>query len=64
MASVGPIQFFFTFAFDVGRDVNYRAIAQRLLDSGIAETIVSPVDGLVRVSRRYKDINKMRAHLQ
>jgi len=64
MASVGPIQFFFTFAFDVGRDVNYRAIAQRLLDSGIAETIVSPVDGLVRVSRRYKDINKMRAHLE
>jgi len=63
-AIVGPVQFFFTFAFDLGREVNYRTVAQNLLNSGIAETVVSPVDGLVRVSRRYRDISKLKTQLE
>ncbi|MCA1606902.1 MAG: hypothetical protein LC775_15860, partial [Acidobacteria bacterium] len=50
--------------FDLGPKVDYRALAQTLLNAGIAETVVSPTDGQVQVSRGYKDLAKLRKRLE
>ncbi|MEU7811469.1 hypothetical protein [Pseudonocardia sp. NPDC049154] len=47
-----------TYAFDFGRSISHRALAARLLDDGVAELMVEPSSGEVRLSETYKSLAK------
>lgn len=50
---------YFIYSFDAGQPLDVQRAADRLLRSGIAETVVSPRSGRVRVAHRYRDLVRL-----
>jgi hypothetical protein len=50
---------YFIYSFDMGSPFDIHKAADRLLKSGIAETVVSPRDGQVRVAHRYQELARL-----
>ncbi|MFG2641627.1 hypothetical protein ACGFYP_11740 [Streptomyces sp. NPDC048370] len=53
---------YYIFSFDAGGPIDIRKSADRLLRAGIAETVVSPRNGEVRVAQRYQDLVDLVSH--
>ncbi|MBQ0847657.1 hypothetical protein J8N05_05425 [Streptomyces sp. BH-SS-21] len=53
---------YFVFSFDAGRPLDVQKTADKILRSGIAETVVSPRNGEVRVAHRYRDLVRLMRH--
>ncbi|MFE5617451.1 hypothetical protein [Streptomyces sp. NPDC056524] len=53
---------YYIFSFDAGGPLDIRQSADRLLRAGIAETVVSPRNGEVRVAHRYRDLARLVGH--
>ncbi|WP_328749184.1 hypothetical protein OHT57_27520 [Streptomyces sp. NBC_00285] len=53
---------YFIYSFDAARPIDIHKAADRILKSGIAETVVSPRDGEVRVAHRYRRLVRLLNH--
>ncbi|MEU5087218.1 hypothetical protein [Streptomyces sp. NPDC021356] len=61
-AVLGEGVIYFIYSFDAGGPVDIHKAADRLLKTGIAETVVSPLDGEVRVAHRYRRLVRLLEH--
>ncbi|GLP71126.1 hypothetical protein TUSST3_77460 [Streptomyces sp. TUS-ST3] len=53
---------YFIYSFDAAHPIDIRKAANRLLKAEIAETVVSPRDGEVRVAHRYQSLVRLMNH--